>query len=413
MRRADILRYYSRPDVQRALLAVSRGREVVGSFANGSYARRPDVLLYPSDILQKVRQSIVAFHCSVEHWSQPMALSTELSSAELDRLRTGFDVILDIDSKGLLEHATAAAIAVCNFLSDFGVTPTVKFSGRRGWHIAIAANAFPAKVDLRPITSRYPEVPAAVSSFIKEKVADKLLEALIEQHGGVAALYGSTVKAPAELSPYTFVDIESGWGIRHLFRAPCSLHERSWLVSLPIRLFKLAGFKPESAKPEKAKPAPFLVSKNGEATELLLAALDWAAKRKVHRPRQIRRAWQKTSVPEERFPPCIKAILAGLADGRKRSLFTLLTFLKTVGWDRNKIEERLKRWNSANARPLPKRMLATQLNWHSRRTMMPANCDSELFYKSIGICKPDPRCGKNPVNYALRVSRKAIKFRKA
>jgi hypothetical protein len=48
------------------------------------------------------------------------------------------------------------------------------------------------------------------------------------------------------------------------------------------------------------------------------------------------------------------------------------------------------------------------MRWHERqnRDMMPANCISEQFYDSIGICRPDALCAakriKNPVNYAFK-----------
>jgi hypothetical protein len=57
--------------------------------------------------------------------------------------------------------------------------------------------------------------------------------------------------------------------------------------------------------------------------------------------------------------------------------------------------------------------MTTQLKWHFRqnRSLMPANCDNEMFYKALGICKPCPECGKNPVNYAFK--KYALSFKKA
>ncbi|MBL7160155.1 MAG: hypothetical protein ISS95_01185, partial [Candidatus Aenigmarchaeota archaeon] len=55
--------------------------------------------------------------------------------------------------------------------------------------------------------------------------------------------------------------------------------------------------------------------------------------------------------------------------------------------------------------PLSERMIRTQLKWHERKgTLLPANCGSDLFYKSMGVCKKDIHCGglKNPVNYAFK-----------
>lgn len=416
MRQSDILAYYSRPEIAAQLLAVARDREVIGATRDSSYLKRPDMLGYPADIIERVRRGAVSFHCSIERWRNPMALSTALTSEQLNELRTGFDFILDIDAKAKFEHARTAAVVVCEMLADFGVRPTVKFSGRRGFHIAIAAEAFPASIDFKPTAAQYPAIPQAVAAFVKESVSDKLLEALIQQEGGVAAL-ASCIKGLPELTAYAFVELESNWSSRHLFRAPYSLHEKSWLISLPIRLFELPKFRPESAKFIAKPSVPFLQNKPEEATELLIQALDRAAKRIPQKPAIEVRARGGQPIPEEFFPPCLKAILAGLTDGRKRSLFTLYTFLRSVNWPAERIEGRIREWNTKNANPLPARLLSTQLKWHKRqsRTLMPANCDSELFYGSLGICKRTPNCAKNPVNYAFKTfaqTQKVIKLKK-
>jgi hypothetical protein len=85
----------------------------------------------------------------------------------------------------------------------------------------------------------------------------------------------------------------------------------------------------------------------------------------------------------------------------------LIAFLRSVNWKDEDIEKRIKEWNNKNSRPLADRMVNTQLKWHLRqsRKLMPANSDSDLFYKSINI-KHDAECGKNPVNDAFRIYRK-------
>jgi DNA primase large subunit len=118
------------------------------------------------------------------------------------------------------------------------------------------------------------------------------------------------------------------------------------------------------------------------------------------------------AIPEDYFPPCIKNILQGLSDGRKRSLFILTNFLKNMGWSLDKIENKINEWNSKNVPPLRNSYLRTQLRWHFRqeRNLLPPNCDNENFYKDIGVCKPDEFCTdmgekiviKNPVNYPFK-----------
>jgi len=415
MHQSDILDYYSRKDVQSAIANISKGREVVGTMRDRTYMKRPDVILYPRDVIERVKKGAVSFHCSVERWSQPLAIK----ASNLDELRVGWDLIIDIDSKFKLEHGRAAAIEIIDFLKEWGINPTLKFSGRRGFHVAIANEAFPQEIDFKPLAKGYPEIPRTIMRFVKEKCKERILEALVEEEGGLAAL-SKFASEMAELSPYYFVDVEESWGNRHLFRAPYSLHEKSWFVSVPIPVFKLKRFSVENAKPERVKVgAPFLVSKEGEGRELLLAALDWAAKERVEKPKAPKRASRiKSPVPERFFPPCIKAILSGLSDGRRRSLFTLIAFLRSVNWEDKEVEKRVIEANKAHKSPLSERMVLTQLKWHQRQgDMLPANCQSEQFYRSIGICKPDSLCAggkiKNPVNYAFKALGKHIASVKA
>ncbi|MEM5782246.1 MAG: hypothetical protein QXD43_03580, partial [Candidatus Aenigmatarchaeota archaeon] len=89
----EILKYYSREDIQNAILSFSKNREIVGSLRDGSYLNRPDVIEYPKDIIERVKKGAVAFHCSVERWLNPMQLSTNLTQKEIDSLKIGFDLI--------------------------------------------------------------------------------------------------------------------------------------------------------------------------------------------------------------------------------------------------------------------------------------------------------------------------------
>ena len=45
MNQFEVIRYYSRPEIQKAMLSIAKNREVVGSLKDGSYLSRPDTLL--------------------------------------------------------------------------------------------------------------------------------------------------------------------------------------------------------------------------------------------------------------------------------------------------------------------------------------------------------------------------------
>jgi hypothetical protein len=407
MNRQDILNYYSRQDIQNQIMGFAKDREVVGSLQDGTYLKRPDILAYPKDLIERVRQGVVSLHCSVEKWFNPMQLSPNMNQQEIESLRMNFDLIMDIDSKYRLEHAAVATDVLYYYLKDLGIKATIKFSGSRGFHIGISGDAFPEAIDFKKINKLYPKLPQTISEFLSEKIKDKLLEELIAREGGVAALV-KTAESISELSPYEFVNIERNWGNRHLFRMPYSLHSKTWLVSIPVRREMLYKFDTDLAKPEKVKiNADFLLNFKGEADQLILAALDWKAKQPKQIIRETRIPRTRNPVPETYFPPCIKQILNGLKDGKKRSLFTLLTFLKTVNWPDDEIESRIKEWNLKNISPLPERLINTQIKWHLRqiRNLMPPNSDSDLFYKSIGIMHDPSVCGKNPANDAFRIYR--------
>ncbi len=414
----QILKYYSQPFVQQKISEFAKGREVVGRLEDDRYARRPDVILYPRDVSEKVKQGAVSFHCSVERWHSPMQLSSEMKESEMRELRSGWDFIIDIDAKAKLEHAKTAAQAVVSFLKEFGINPTAKFSGRRGFHIGISGGAFPQKIDFSEVSKFYPEAPRAMAGFIREKISERLLDSLVAMEGGVAALMKTS--DAKTLSPYEFIDIEKEWGNRHLFRMPYSLHEKTWLASVPLSERQLKAFEPSQAKPESIKKfdSAFLKNKEGEASELLMQALEWQSKQvqpALVQKNDKKHSDIKSEIPEEFFPPCIKSIFAGISDGRKRSVFTLSAFLKYMNWSPDRIEKRVEEWNSKNPSPISNAVVRSQLKWHLRqnRKIFPANCDSDLFYKSIGVCKPDSVCVglKNPINYAFRAYRK--QFRKA
>jgi hypothetical protein len=214
------------------------------------------------------------------------------------------------------------------------------------------------------------------------------------------------------------VEVEQDWGARHLVRAPYSLNEKTWNVSLPIRPAELERFSPDIAKPEavlksKDNPMAFFTTEPGCAERLIGDAMDWwAIQKKEEKPVTKREIKWEGKIGEESFPPCIKNILSGLKDGKKRSLFTLISFLRFANWSWSEIEAKLFEWNAKNAPMLPRSIVLSQLRWamQQNRAVNPANCTNEMFYKSIGICQPDNLCKnkldevtiKNPISYPFR-----------
>jgi hypothetical protein len=354
------------------------------------------------------RNGVTSFHFSVEHWSNAMAINAE----NYNKLRTGWDMIIDIDSKLGIDEAKMTVELIANLLKKYGIKNFgLKFSGRRGFHISLPWIMFPKEIDYKPLARMYPKVPRIVARFIRRKISDELMKELVHT-SGAKKLIEILGEVPSKMNPYYFVEVEKDWGNRHMFRAPYSLNEKTWLVSLPIKFSELKNFVPENARPENVKPVEeFFKGEENEAMDLLTDALDWYAtvkKKEVKKkPRIIN--WEK-KITEDLFPPCIATILAGLEDGKKRSIFTLINFLRMCNWNSQEIEEKIFEWNTKNSKPLPRNLLLSQLRYSQQNQMNPANCDSGMFYGDIGICRPDNICKagtdniviKNPISYPFR-----------
>ena len=277
--------YYSQEEVLEKIVSNAKGREVSASKQDGSHLSRPNVLVYPRDVLEMVKRGVVSFHGSVEHWKNPMQLGTRLSEADLNNLRTGWDLIIDIDSAIGLKASKLAAFRVLQLLKKYRIHPGLKFSGNRGFHIGIPWEAFPKKVDYSDTKNQFPHIPQIISAFIREKIKDDLMQDLIKMKGSVKDLVKVLGKELEELSPFVFVEIEKDWGSRHLFRLPYTINEKTFserkcLVSVPIK--DLESFKRDDASFEKVKAKLDFFQKveEGEATTLLIDAMDWHSERK-------------------------------------------------------------------------------------------------------------------------------------
>ncbi len=113
------LRYYKRKEIQEAMLEHALSKEV-GLRYGESFGKRPDILMYPQEILELAKRGATSFHTSEEIWSNPKELNSELSRKELDELRIGWDLVLDIDCK-FIDYSKICAHLVVQFLKYCGV----------------------------------------------------------------------------------------------------------------------------------------------------------------------------------------------------------------------------------------------------------------------------------------------------
>jgi len=411
-----VKKYYSNEKIQNFLIEFAKDREVVAVYKDGKYGKRPDILQYPSDIISKVEEGAIAFHCTAEKWKNPMQLRAGMTKKDYDELRLSWDLIIDVDVKDF-EIAKLATKVIVEFLKSYQVkNMLVKFTGGDSFHIVIPSQSFPQTFNKIPISLQYEELSRKIIEFIKISTEEELRKLLIEffnpkELAERANKQLSEIVENNVIKPYKIVNLDV-FGVRHLFRMPYSLHEKTLLVSLPIDPKDILNFKKSEAHPENVVFNEELVSfkHKNDAIYLLIEA---AEKIKLEIEKEIEELQNKAEIkkskikiPFEYFPPCIKNILAGLEDGRNRSIFVLITFLRNVGYDWEEIEKILHEWNERNKPPLREGIIRTQLRWHMRqeRNLLSPNCDHPVFYKDYGVCQPDEFCKliKNPLAYALK-----------
>ena len=507
--RAIALLYYSRKDVLDAIFKFSKNREISPRYFEG-FGKRPDSFQYPMDILSFVKNGATSFHCSEELWEEPLRVSTELGKEQITELRTGWDLVIDIDCKWV-DYSKKAAVAIIKSLEFSGVKNVgVKFSGSKGFHIIVPWKAFPEKIGDINAKEMFPEWPRAIVEYLKE-ISRPILEKMIintdDDFAKVKGLTGIRCELCKNLSqeryqisvrcdncypphietfsstekkykdkkcpvckrimeettskkffyctrclinslnnPENFnetilsTDIFQLLGLdillvssRHLFRMPYSLHEKTALASAVLDKNKIEEFQLTDADPLKVKIIDFIPdSEKNEAEKLLLQAIDWHKNNEMNRKEaghsnytngysentEKNELREKIELSEneftgENFPPVINNILKGMEDGKKRGVFILINFFRTLGMNLKDVEAKLNEWNKLNKPSLKQGYINAQISWHSKnKVVLPPNFDNEI-YKEMGIYEMDQLSMKlkNPVNYVIAKVKSARKYR--
>jgi hypothetical protein len=169
------LAYYSRPDIRKAMFDFSKNRECIPRYFEG-FGKRPDNFQYDADILESVRRGATSFHCSEELWSDPLEISTDMSREELEEIKIGWDLLLDIDSP-YLEYSKIYAGLLVDALKLHGIENIgVKFSGSKGFHILVPWKAFPIDVYGQKTKNMFPEWPRIICEYLSEIIQPRLIE---------------------------------------------------------------------------------------------------------------------------------------------------------------------------------------------------------------------------------------------
>jgi hypothetical protein len=422
------LSHYKRRDIQEEVIISANLREIAVKFGD-KFGQRPDVLNNPADILELAKQKATSFHCSEELWKNPLHLNPNLKKQELQDLRVGWDLVLDIDC-GIFEYSKIATDLIIKALKFHDLkSVSCKFSGNKGFHIGVPFEAFPPIIGNEKTRVMFPDAARRIAYYIKELIKRPLGEKIMRfENDDFSAIIQRTGRSSddityfekneygdmiARLNVEPFLNIDTILiSSRHLFRMPYSLHEKSGLVSLPINPEDVLGFSKENAKPENVKISEFrfLDKENailGDARRLIMEAFDVTSRiQDVVEMEQRKNFEVNDAVKEDFFPPCMKHLKRGLSDGRKRAIFILINFLTSLGWEYKDIEVFLKEWNNKNNDPLRENYLVGQLRYHKshKKKILPPNCNNMMYYVDMGICKPDNLCAKikNPVSYAIK-----------
>lgn len=457
--RSRVLQFYKRPDIQAAIVEAAHDKEIAikGFWSyNGKrydgFAKRPDVLKFPQDVLEFAIKGATSFHASEELWYNPLQINSGMKPKELNEIRQGWDLLIDIDC-AFLEYSKIAAHLIIQELKSQGINQSLscKFSGNHGFHIAIPFEAFPEDVAGVEARLLFPQIPMRVALFLKDRIEDTLRDKIIELEGGdisgvikkTGKTYDELVERDGDTLKFKMDDLLEIDTIlissRHLYRMPYSFNEKSGWVSVPIDPEEVLNFDVTSAYAENVvvnHEHVFLdrtKSIYGEAKLLFQNADDSFSEKEANKQiidyhKAVYKAESKShqtdlseveapveKISEELFPPCIHALKEGVEDGKKRSLFAITNFLTAAGWKYDEVEEWLKIWNDNSAKKyeesLRETMLVGQVRYHKmkKKLVLPPNCDNKNYYKSIGaegkaICQPDKLCQyvKNPLQYAKK-----------
>ncbi len=403
--------YYSRPEVQEALFEFSKDREICPRYFEG-FGKRPDSMQYPNDVFELVKKGATSFHCSEELWKDPLKIETGMNEKQLNEIRKGWDLLIDIDSK-YIDYSKISAQQIIKLLNFYGVKHVgVKFSGSKGFHIIVPWKALPKEINGIKTSEKFPEWARIVVQFITNSVKKELIDKITDLSR--PNKYIRDFQVSEEVMPDLILVSP-----RHLFRMPYSLHEKTALASVVLSEEELKNFQLMDASPMKVKIKNFMPdSREGEASGLFMEALDWF-KSKADEKSKIKTNADGTPIAfkpikfeklsEANFPPAIQKILLGIKDGKKRALFILINFFRFINMDKEEFEKRIFEWNKKNVPPLNEGYIQTQLSWSLRKPpVLPPNYDKD-YYKGIGVIPTSEEIhSKNPINYMIKKNFKSL-----
>jgi len=428
--------YNENKEIVEDIVRISYNREVGYLLENLKFGTRPSVIENVGDFFTLIDKGAISFHISLERWANPLMLKDIKSKKEMNNLRIGWDLILDIDTEDV-EISKIVTKEIVDFLYEKNVKKIyVKYSGGKGFHIAIPWETFPEKIEYikrddiveEETKNLFPDLAREIASYIIEKIKDRIKNKIEKKYPEIFEKYNDI---------YSIIKVDTiAISNRHLIRCLYSINEKSGRLSIPVDIKYIEKFNPEYSKLENFvyEGIPFLTEEIKETEKIdkfLRDVINWkinnylsisgeifietakiesSEEEKIKKQLNIEKKKYRGKLTEDLFPPCIKKILSGeISDGRKRSIFILINFLKNIGWGFDEIEKKIIEWNNKLDDPLRERYVEYQLEWHKKvyssgKSYLPPNCNNDMYYKEIGVCFPDDICKgiKNPILYPYR-----------
>jgi hypothetical protein len=132
--------------------------------------------MYENDVLVSIKKGATSFHVSEERWNNPMQLSTNLKKEELNNLRIGWDLVLDIDCPNWYFSKLSTHLFI-KALKEHGIKSiSCKFSGNKGFHIGVPFESFPIEINNLPLKNWFPEGPKRIALYLLDYIAGNLIE---------------------------------------------------------------------------------------------------------------------------------------------------------------------------------------------------------------------------------------------
>ena len=141
------------------------------------------MLDYPSDVFSFAKKGATSFHTSEELWSNPLKIKTSMTPQQYNEIKTGWDLLLDIDSP-FLDYGKIAAKLLIKELENHGIQNIgIKFSGSKGFHIIVPFAAFPKTFDGQKTKDNFPNFPRAIATYLFHKIKNPMNQEIVRLSG--------------------------------------------------------------------------------------------------------------------------------------------------------------------------------------------------------------------------------------